>query len=65
MQKWLAASVDKGDWDKGPEVEKKHEFNRKWIRLCRPLLKADGSIWITGTFHNIFPVGRLSRRVSG
>ena len=54
-------SVNKGSWDKiSPKenpVEAKHEFNRKWIALCRRLLKPDGSIWISGTLHNIYSVG--------
>lgn len=51
------ASVDKGNWDKGLTVEDKHEFNRKWIRECRRLLKPEGTIWISGTMHNIYSVG--------
>ncbi len=55
-------SVNKGDWDKlGKEktadVGEKHKFNRKWIRLCKRVLKADGSIWISGTLHNIYSIG--------
>ncbi|XOQ51906.1 MAG: Type II methyltransferase M2-DpnII [Succiniclasticum sp.] len=50
-------SVDKGDWDKAPTFEEKHAFNRKWIRLCKPLLKPNGTIWISGTLHNIYSVG--------
>ena len=50
-------SVNKGDWDKIGGVEEKHEFNRKWIRLCRNVLKPNGSIWISGSMHNIYSVG--------
>lgn len=49
--------VDKGDWDKTLSVEEKIEFNRKWLYLCRKILKDDGSIWISGTFHNIYTIG--------
>lgn len=49
--------VDKGDWDKGLSVEEKHEFNRLWIRECRRLLKPEGTIWISGTLHNIYSIG--------
>lgn len=55
------ASVDKGNWDKIGEtlttVEDKHKFNRKWIRLCKKVLKPNGSIWISGTLHNIYSIG--------
>lgn len=50
-------SVNKGNWDKTLEVEDKHEFNLKWLNLCRNVLKPSGTIWITGTFHNIYSVG--------
>lgn len=50
-------SVDKGNWDKALSVKEKHSFNRKWIRLCKKLLKPNGTIWISGTYHNIYSVG--------
>lgn len=50
-------SVNKGDWDKIDSLEDKHKFNRKWIRLCKRALSPDGTIWISGTFHNIYSVG--------
>ena len=52
-----AVSVNKGEWDKIGTLEEKHEFNRNWIRLCRRVLKPNGSIWISGTLHNIYSVG--------
>ena len=50
-------SVNKGDWDKGVGLEEKHDFNRRWIRECKRLLALDGTIWISGTFHNIYSCG--------
>ena len=50
-------SVNKGDWDKSISVEEKHKFNRKWIRLCYQVLKDNGTIWISGTMHNIYSIG--------
>lgn len=50
-------SVDKGDWDKPLSQEEKLKYNRKWIRLCKEALKDDGTIWISGTFHNIYSIG--------
>ncbi len=52
-----AVSVNKGDWDKISSFEEKHAFNRKWIHECRRVLKPNGSIWISGTLHNIYSVG--------
>ncbi len=49
--------VDKGDWDKSKGFEKDYEFTYNWIKLCRNALKPNGTIWITGTPHNIYQVG--------
>lgn len=50
-------SVDKGNWDKISTLQKKYEFNRLWIRECRRILKPNGTIWVSGTLHNIYVVG--------
>ena len=50
-------SVNKGAWDKSISIEEKHKFNKKWIRLCKEILKDDGTIWISGTMHNIYSIG--------
>ena len=50
-------SVNKGSWDKISDVNEKHKFNRKWIRLCKRVLKPNGSFWISGTLHNIYSIG--------
>jgi len=49
--------VDKGDWDKSRSIESVHKFNKKWLFESKRILKADGSIWVCGTFHNMFSVG--------
>ena len=51
------ASVNKGEWDKSLKVKEKHAFNRKWIKECYKVLKDDGTIWISGTLHNIYSIG--------
>lgn len=54
-------SVNKASWDKlnkeSVGVEEKHEFNKMWIQLCKRVLKPNGSIWISGTLHNIYSIG--------
>jgi DNA modification methylase len=51
--------VDKGEWDKGGSPESIMEFNRKWLSLCREKLKDNGTIWISGTYHNIFSIANV------
>lgn len=49
-------SVNKGDWDKSRSAGEIDEFNQQWIDACKPLLKDNGTIWVCGTFHNIYSV---------
>ena len=55
-------SVNKAGWDKissdkNTTLKDKHKFNRRWIRMCKRILKPNGTIWISGTFHNIYSIG--------
>lgn len=52
-------SVNKAEWDKLKDttIDEIHSYNRKWIGLCKKILKPNGTIWISGTFHNIFSIG--------
>lgn len=49
-------SVDKGDWDKGGTPEDVNAFNHNWLEMCREKLNENGTIWVSGTYHNIFSV---------
>ena len=56
LQSGKVVCVDKGEWDKGKTPEEMREWNMQWLGLCREKLKENGSIWISGTYHNIFSV---------
>ena len=56
VQSGKIVSVNKGEWDRGGTQNEIDDFNEHWIGLCRDKLKEDGSIWISGTYHNIFSV---------
>jgi len=56
IQSGKVVCVDKGEWDKGMPQEEINQFNQEWISLCREKLKDNGTIWISGTYHNIFSV---------
>lgn len=47
---------DKGEWDKVRSTEEKDKFNFLWLSACRKCLKENGTIWISGTYHNIISV---------
>ena len=50
-------SVDKGQWDRSSGPAQDHEFTLRWLSACRRVIKDDGSIWVSGTMHNIYSVG--------
>ena len=58
VQSGQVVCVDKGDWDKAGTPQQMDSFNREWISLCRNKLKDNGTIWISGTYHNIFSVAK-------
>ena len=56
VQSGKIVSVNKGDWDKGKSQQEIADFNMEWLSLCREKLKENGTIWVSGTYHNIFSV---------
>lgn len=50
-------SVNKGQWDKSSSLAEIHAFNTEWLQECHRLLKPNGTIWVSGTSHNIYSVG--------
>lgn len=53
------SSVNKGKWDKSQGFDYVNDFNRKWLTLARDKMKENGTIWISGTYHNIFSIGQI------
>ncbi len=50
-------SVNKGEWDRSKGVEEDFNFHFEWIKACRRVLKDNGTIWISGTYHSIYACG--------
>ncbi|MDI6732230.1 MAG: site-specific DNA-methyltransferase [Candidatus Margulisbacteria bacterium] len=50
-------SVKKGDWDLSNGLKKNFEFHQEWINACKRVLKPNGTIWISGTYHSIYQCG--------
>ena len=59
VQSGKMVSVNKGDWDRSQGFEKDNEFNYKWLAACREKLSDNGTIWVSGTYHNIFSVAQM------
>ncbi len=50
-------SVNKGEWDRSKGIDEDFEFHYKWIKACKRILKSNGTIWISGTYHSIYSCG--------
>ena len=46
-------------WDKFNSFEAYDEFTKKWLYQCKRILKDDGTIWVIGSYHNIYRVGAI------
>ncbi|MGN1295323.1 MAG: DNA-methyltransferase [Bacilli bacterium] len=56
-------SVDKGEWDKACNYDNISAFNYEWLNECYKLLKYGGTIWVSGTQHNIFDVHEQMKKI--
>lgn len=53
------ASVNKADWDESSGIESDYMFHKKWLDEAQRILKPNGTIWISGTYHSIFLCGHV------
>lgn len=56
IQAGKVVCVDKGKWDVSKGYDEDLTFNKEWLGACRDKLVDGGTIWVCGTFHNIFSV---------
>jgi modification methylase len=47
------------DWDQFESLKAYDDFTKKWLGAARDLLKPDGTIWVIGSYHNIFRLGYI------
>jgi modification methylase len=47
------------DWDKFASFAEYDAFTRVWLAACRRLLKPAGTLWVIGSYHNIYRVGAI------
>lgn len=50
-------SVHKGKWDESQGIENDFIFHDSWIKQCRRVLKPNGTLWVSGTYHSIYACG--------
>ena len=47
------------DWDQFSSFAGYDDFTRRWLAAARRALKPDGTLWVIGSYHNIFRVGAI------
>jgi modification methylase len=47
------------DWDQFSSFAEYDRFSQAWLSACRRVLKEDGTIWVIGSYHNIFRIGKI------
>lgn len=45
------------EWDRFESLADYDDFTRAWLNACRRVLKDTGTLWVIGSYHNIFRVG--------
>jgi site-specific DNA-methyltransferase (adenine-specific) len=51
------------DWDKFASFRAYDDFSRDWLSACRRVLKESGTIWVIGTYHNIYRLGAIMQNL--
>ena len=54
----LVDAVD-DEWDQFDNFKAYDDFCRDWLAACQRVLKDDGTIWVIGSYHNIFRIGTI------
>jgi modification methylase len=47
------------DWDQFESFNQYDQFTREWLTACRRVLKPSGTLWVIGSYHNIYRVGKI------
>src|SRR5690348_13723115 len=45
-------SVNKGAWDVSKGFLDDYEFHYRWLEACKRVLKPEGTLWVSGTYHS-------------
>ena len=47
------------DWDKFASFKDYDEFTHAWLKACKRVMKPSATLWVIGSYHNIFRVGAI------
>lgn len=51
------------EWDKFEDWQEYDRFSEQWLSACKRVLKDTGTIWVIGTYHNIYRIGSLMQEL--
>ena len=57
------AKVDKGDWDRSKGFQDDYDFHYSWLEACKRVLKPEGTLWVSGTYHSIYQCGHAIQKL--
>lgn len=47
------------EWDQFDSFQVYDQFSRNWLAACKRVLKSSGTLWVIGSYHNIFRIGTI------
>jgi site-specific DNA-methyltransferase (adenine-specific) len=57
VQSGKMVSVNKGNWDVSRGFIEDYNFHIRWLTACKRVLKENGTLWVSGTYHSIYQCG--------
>lgn len=51
------------EWDQFSSFQAYDNFSRNWLAACRRVLKDTGTIWVIGSYHNIYRIGTIMQNL--
>ncbi|MFZ2096985.1 MAG: DNA methyltransferase [Anaerolineales bacterium] len=51
------------EWDQFADFQSYDEFTHNWLTACRRVLKDNGTIWVIGSYHNIYRLGKIMQDI--
>jgi len=51
------------EWDQFENFDQYDDFTRAWLIACRRVLKDNGTLWVIGSYHNIFRIGKMMQDI--
>lgn len=63
VQAGKRVSVDKGAWDKSRGFAADYEFHYQWLEAAHRILKPEGTLWVSGTYHSIYQCGHALQSI--